>query len=110
MLKKLNLIQIRTILSAMQIKDFATAKDIDPTCCVRAVQLPSPRGAFLVRTSRHPREGKLWWLLSNLSKGVGVSSVSVPVPDSSCCVIISCLAAQQITKVCAMAARGTEVI
>lgn len=56
MLKKLNLIQIQTILSAMQIEDFAAGKDIDPRCCVKAVQLPSPRGAFQVRTSRHPRE------------------------------------------------------
>lgn len=107
MLEKLNLIQIQTVLSAMQIEDFATAKDIHPRCCVRAVQLP--RGASLVRTSRHPSERKLLWLLPNLSKGVGVSSASVPVPDSSCCVIISCLAAQQITEVCAVAARGQKL-
>lgn len=43
MLKKLNLIQIQTILSAMQIEDFAAGKDIDPRCCVKAMQLPSPR-------------------------------------------------------------------
>lgn len=38
-----------------------------------------------------------------------MSSASVPVPDSSCCVTASCLSAQQITEVCAMAARGQKL-